>query len=81
MLNELDQPAFVEVIEKAFYVGVKHVVHLLVQERIGQRIQRIMLSAPRTKTIREAEKVLLINLVEDGGHSLLDDLVLQSCDS
>jgi hypothetical protein len=35
-------------------------------------------AAPRTKTIREAEKVLLINLIEDGDHSLLDDFVLQS---
>src|SRR6516162_2390295 len=61
--------------------GVKHVVHLLLQERIGQRIQRIVLAAPRPETIREAEKVLLINLIEDGGHCVLDDLVLQRRDS
>src|SRR5713101_6892376 len=70
MLNELDQPAFVEVIEKAFNVGVKYVVHLPPQERIRQRIQRIMLAAPRAKTIREAEKVLFVNLIEDGNHRL-----------
>src|SRR5215472_4575762 len=39
-----------------------------------------MLAAPRAKAIREAEKVFLVNLVEDGGHSLLDNLVLQRRD-
>src|SRR5664280_2236860 len=39
-----------------------------------------MLAAPRTKTIREAEKVFLVNLIEDGDHGLLDDLVLQCRD-
>jgi hypothetical protein len=29
MLDELDQPTFVEVIEKASNVGIKNVVHLL----------------------------------------------------
>src|SRR5215472_11632273 len=77
MLNELDQPAFVEVIEKAFNVGVKHVVHFLLQERIRQRIQRIMLATPRAETIRESEKVFLVNLIEDSNHGLLDDLVFQ----
>ena len=36
-----------------------------------------MLAAPRPGTIREAEKFLLVNLIEDGGYGLLDDLVLQ----
>src|SRR5262249_38894517 len=39
-----------------------------------------MLAAPWAKTVREAEKVLLIYLVEDGDHSLLDDLVFQGRD-
>ncbi len=80
MLHELDQPTVVEVIEKASNVGVQNVVHFLLQERIRQRIQRLMLAAPRPKSIREAEKVLLVNLVEDGNHGLLDDLVLQGRD-
>jgi hypothetical protein len=74
MLHELDQPTFVEVIEKSSNVGVKNVVHLLLQERIRQRIQRLMLAAPRAKPIRKAEKVFLVNLVEDGDHGLLDNL-------
>ena len=80
MLHELDHPAFVEVIEKALDVRVQYVVHLLLQQRIRQRIQRIMLATPRAKPIRESQKVFLVNLVEDGDHGLLDDLVFQSRD-
>src|SRR5258708_2333675 len=77
MLHELDHPTFVEVIKKSSNVGIKNVVHLLLQERIRQCIQRIMLAAPRTKSIRKPEKVFLVNLVEDGGHGLLDNFVFQ----
>ena len=77
MLHELDQPTVIEIIEKTSNVGVKNVVHFLLQERIRQRIQRIMLAAPRAKSIREAETVFLVNLVEDGGHGLLDKFVFQ----
>jgi hypothetical protein len=39
-----------------------------------------MLIAPRTKTIREAEEVLLIDVIEDGDYRVLDDLVFQCGD-
>src|SRR3984957_11859314 len=80
MLDELDHPRFVEVIEEALDVGIKYVVHLPFHERIGQRIKRLMLAASRTKSIREAEEVLLIDMVEDGDHCALDGLVLQCGD-
>ena len=75
-----DHPSLVEIIEEALDVRIKNVVHLLLHERPGQRIQRLMLAAPRTKPIREAQKVLLIDLIEDGDHGLLDDLVFQCGD-
>jgi len=81
MLHELHQPACVEVIEEAADVCVQYVVHLLLQERVGQRIQRIVLAAPWAEAIGEAQKVFLLDLVEDGGHSLLDNLVFQCRDS
>src|SRR5271167_13626 len=72
MFHELDHPALVEVIEKASDVRVQYVAHLLLQQRIRQRIQRIMLATPRAKPIRESQKVFLVNLVEDGdGRSCL----------
>ena len=40
-----------------------------------------MLAAPRAKTIREAEKILFIDLIEDGGHGVLDELIFQGRDS
>jgi hypothetical protein len=33
--------------------------------------------APRPKPIRESQKVLLVYLIEDCSHSMLDDFVLQ----
>src|SRR5258705_11254184 len=67
-------------LSKALDVGIKYVVHLLFHKRVRQRIQRLMLAASRTKTIREAEEVLLIDVVEDGDHCVLDDLVFQCGD-
>ena len=64
-------------IEESPNVGIKNVVHVLHRERIRERIQRLMLAASRSKTIREAQKVFLVNRIEDGDHGLLDDLVLQ----
>src|ERR1700756_5483539 len=81
MLHELYQPAFVQIVEKARDVSVQNVVHLLLQERVRQRIQRVMLAAPRAKAIREAKKILFIDLIEDGGHGVLDELIFQGRDS
>src|SRR6266704_5500910 len=80
MLHELDQPALVEVIEKASDVCVQNVVHLLLQKRIRQRIQRIVLAAPRAEPIRESQKVFLVDLIEDGNHGMLDKFVFDSRD-
>src|SRR5438552_2762395 len=80
MLDELDQPTFVEVIEKSSNVGVQNVVHPLPQKRIRQRVQRLMLVSPRAKSVREAEKVFLIDVVEDGDYGLLNDLIFQRRD-
>src|SRR5580700_125806 len=40
-----------------------------------------MLTAPRTKTIRETPKILLVNLIQDCHHGLLNNLVLQCRDA
>src|SRR5260370_16721005 len=77
MLYEPDHPAFVEIVEKASDISIQNVVHLLLQERVRQRIQRVMLTAPRAKAIREAEKILFIYLIEDRGHGVLDELIFQ----
>src|SRR5215469_3293224 len=40
-----------------------------------------MLAAPRAEAIGKAQKVFLVNLIEDGDHGLLDNLVFQGRDS
>jgi len=40
----------------------------------------LVLAAPWPETIREAPKIFLVNLIEDGDHGLLNNLVLQRRD-
>src|SRR5215472_7138115 len=67
-------------IEKAPNVTVQNPVHLLPRDRDVQRIQRLMLAAPWPETVRETPKILLINLIENSDHGLLNNLVLQRRD-
>ncbi len=47
----------------------------------SQRIQRLMRAATRPEPVRKAFEVHLINLIEDGHHGLLNNLVLQRRDA
>jgi hypothetical protein len=67
-------------IEKTPNVGVKNPIHFLPHDSHPKRIQRIVLASPRSETIREPQKVLFVNLIEDRHHCVLDDLVLQRSD-
>ena len=67
-------------VEAAGDICVQHIAHLPPLERDCQRIQRLMLAAPRAKPVGEAEKVFLVDLVEDGNHGLLDQFVFYSRD-
>src|ERR1035437_4670403 len=77
MLHELEHPLLRYRIKESPNVRIQYVVHVLHRERVRERVQRLMLAASRSKPIREAQKVLLVNRVEDGDHGLLDNLVLQ----
>jgi hypothetical protein len=59
------------------FFRVQNVVHLLRYEGERLRIQRVMLAAPRAEAIRDSEKVLFIDLIEDGSHGVLDELIFQ----
>src|SRR5215469_9416284 len=78
--HPLEAPGLAWRTEKAADVCVHHVVHLLLQKRIRQRVQRIMLATSRAETIGESQKVFLVDLVEDGDHGLLHNFVLQGRD-
>ena len=81
MLDELDQPLVGQVVEKAPHVGIEYPVHLLPHEPHPQRVQSIVLAAPRPEPIGEPQEILFVNLVEDRHYRLLNDLVLQSCNT
>ncbi|KMY28612.1 hypothetical protein AA993_22495 [Pseudomonas putida] len=67
----------VDLIEERRDICIQYPVHLLTLERDRQRIQRIVLATSRPKPIRETQKVLFINRIQNGNDCLLYDLVLQ----
>jgi hypothetical protein len=67
-------------IQKSANVTVQHPIHLLPCDCDVQRIQRLMLASSWSETIRIAPKILLVYLIEDRDHGLLNDLVLQCRD-
>src|SRR5437773_7343162 len=73
VLQKLDEPFMGQTIEKSPNVAIENPVHLLVHDPDPQRVQRLMLAAPRAEPIRETQKVLLINTVEDRHDGLLND--------
>src|SRR6266480_1741313 len=62
-------------------VGVQHIVHLLPHQSHRKRVQCLMLAAPWSESIGKSQKVLLIDLIEDGHHGLLDDLIFHGRDA
>jgi len=77
MLEKLNHPFVRERPVAITNVGIQHPIHLLPRDPDPQRIQRIMRATPRSKSIREPQKILFINLTEDPAHRMLNDFVLQ----
>src|ERR1700682_1372586 len=65
-------------IEKAPDIRIQHPVHLLPVNPGVEGVQRIMLAASRSESIREAEEILLVDGLQNVHDGLLDDLVLQA---
>jgi site-specific DNA recombinase len=80
MLQETDQPFLTDRIEEAPDVDLENPVHRGVAYRYRQGIQRIVLTAPGPKAVREPEEVLLVNRVQHLDHRALDDLIFQGGD-
>src|ERR1700681_1638978 len=68
-------------IQEASDVGVEHPVHALPLDAHRQRVQRLVRAATGTEPVRESLEVHLVDLVENGHHGLLDDLVFQRRDA
>ncbi len=80
MFDETDQPIVVDRIEERADVGVNDPVDGFPADPDCERIQRIVLAATGSETVREAEKLLLANAVEYLDHCPLDDLVFNRRD-
>ena len=81
MAHKLHRPFVVHLVEKPPNVRVQNPVHFLPLQARIQRIQRLMRTPPRAKPVAEPPKVHLIYFIENGHHSLLDDLILQRCNA
>src|SRR5215469_18128293 len=79
MLEKLDHPFVRKGPKTVTNVGIQHPIHLLPHDPNPERIQRFLGATPWSKPIREPQKVLLVNLIEDSSHSVLNDFVLQGC--
>src|SRR5882724_10900826 len=81
VLDELHKPFVGKPIEKAFDVQIEHPVHLSRQQSRVERIQRLMLAAPWSEPVREAEKVRFVDSIQHLDRRALDDFVFQRRDS
>jgi hypothetical protein len=70
MLDELLHPFVRQIIEKATNVSIENPVHFLPHDPHPERVQSTMLAAPRPEPVREPQKVLFVNLVEDRHYGL-----------
>ena len=77
MFQKADEPFLADFIEKRSDVGVQYVVHLGAGDADHQRVQRIVLAALGSKSIREPEEFLLVDRVQHRYGRPLDDLVLK----
>src|SRR5713226_8221060 len=80
MLHKLRHPFVVDVVKEPPYVGVEHPVHFPARDPYRQRVQRIVLAAPRPESVGKAQKVLFPDLVENRPYRVLYDFVFQCRD-
>jgi hypothetical protein len=71
----------IKLAEEVRHVGVEHPAHLPVFDPYRQRIQRIVLVAPWSEPVREAEEVRLVDVVQHPDNGTLGDLILQAYDA
>jgi hypothetical protein len=81
VLNELHRPFVAHVVKEPSNVGVEYPVHPLPLDSHRQRVQRLVWVTPGPESVREALEVHLVNLIENGHHGLLYDLVFQRRDA
>ncbi len=79
MLDELDKPFVGEMVKKSPNVKVEYPVHFSRQQSRVERVQRLMLTAPRSEPVREAEEIRFVDGVQHLDRCTLGDFVFQRC--
>src|SRR5438876_4264669 len=64
-------------VSKQAWMSASSTQHFLRADRRRERIQRVVLTAPRTEAVREPEKVRFVDGVEHLGDGALDNLIFQ----
>ena len=77
MFQKLDQPFVVQCIKETLNIRIQNPIHSPPLDAHCQRIERLVSLPPRTETVAESPKVHLVYFIQDGHHSLLNDLILQ----
>src|SRR2546425_6107202 len=80
VLDKLQQPFVVQVVEEPPNIRIQHPVHSLSLNSHRQRIQRIVLASPWPESVGESQKVLFVDPIEDDHHGPLDNFVFQCRD-
>jgi hypothetical protein len=78
VLDELYQPFVVDGVKIPPNVGIQHPAYLSRHDPCHQSVQRIMGTAPRSESIRETEKICLVDAIQYLYQRPLDDLVLKN---
>ena len=77
MLDKLPHPSVIERVIKPPDVGIEHPVHSPRSDPNRQRIQRLVRTTSRSKSIGESQKVLFVDRVQHLDRGTLDDLIFQ----
>ena len=81
MLQKTDQPFMTDRIEEAAVIGIQNPVHLPSLHADHERIQSIMLAAPRPESIRKSKEIFLVDRIQHRNHRSLEKLILQRRDT
>ncbi len=65
-------------IEELTYIQIQHPIHFLFTNSVGERIERIVLTASRLKPVRKTFEAGFIDFTEECNYRLLHKLILSA---
>jgi hypothetical protein len=81
VLQELDQPGMADRVEERPDIGIENPADAASLDPNRERIQRVVLAAPRSKPIAEAQELRLVDRRQNHDHRRLDNFVLDRGDA